>query len=113
MNKLNCHHADTCFSDYWGGHHLPHLQIPACKGMTLKAVKSALHDELDQGAVAGNEPLTQDDSGPEGDKWYKRAHAAVNRLKLDRDYVGRLFVDIDTQDDDEETIWAFFVLALD
>lgn len=112
MNKLTCAHADTCLSDYWGGHHLPHIQVPVHRGMRLSELKQALHSELNQGAVAGNDPVTRDDSGPEGDRWYKHAHAAVNRIRPAQKGKRRLFEDleeVDTEDDSAPLVYAFFV----
>lgn len=109
--KLECIHADTCLPDYWGGHHLPHVQIIVSKGMTLKAIKEELHSELNQGAVAGNNPIVYDDSGEDGDRWYRRAHAAVNRIKPTNKGQRRFFLDLEESDDDEfgELVYAFFV----
>jgi hypothetical protein len=108
--KLDCSHADTCLVDYWSGHHLPHVQIAVWPGMTLAQIKRELHNELSQGAVAGNEPLTLDDSGPAGDAWYKRAHAAVNRLAPATKGQRSFFRDIEAGDDCE-TVYAFFLFV--
>ena len=107
--KLECKHADTCLPDYWSGHHLAHVQIPVYQRMTLKMIKEELHSELNQGAIAGNEPLTQDDSGPDGDKWFKAAHAAVNRIKPATKGQRSFFNDLEEPDEDSETVYAFFV----
>ena len=110
MSKLKCKHADTCLPCFWGGHHLAHVQIPVYPRMTLKAIKAALHSELNQGAIGGNEPLTQDDSGPEGDAWFRRAHAAVNRIKPAVKGQRLYFNYLEEQtDDDAESVYAFFV----
>lgn len=112
MKRLTCAHADTCLSSYWGGHHLPHIQVAVHKGMHLSQLRRELHNELDQGAVAGNDPLTRDDSGPEGDLWFKRAHAAVNRIRPAIDGKRRLFEDleeVDPEDEGCEQVYAFFV----
>lgn len=112
MNKLDCIHVDTCLPDYWDGHHLAHIQIPVHNGMTLKEIKERLHSELNQGAVMGSEPLTMDDSGADGDKWYKRAHAAVNRIKPTTKGQRRFFTDLEEQDDDcLDSVYAFFVFT--
>lgn len=109
---LECAHVDTCLSDFWGGHHLAHVQIPATRGMTLAEVKRQLHSELNQGAVAGNDERTRDGSGEEGDAWYKAAHAAVNKIKPAVKGTRRVFMDLEeTPEDDDcgETVWAYFV----
>lgn len=110
--KLECVHADTCLADYWGGHHLPHVQIPVWYGMTMREIKARLHDELRMGAVGGSDPIVQDDSGEAGDRWYKKAHAAVNRLAPAKKGQRRFFTDIPAcADDDAESIYAFFVFV--
>jgi len=108
--KLECVHVDTCLSSFWSGHHLPHIQIPVYRGMTVKALKEELHSELDQGAVAGSNPIVQDDSGEAGDRWYKKAHAAVNRIRPAVKGTRRLFLDLEESDEDYyESVYAFFV----
>jgi hypothetical protein len=77
--------------------------------MTLKEIKEALHSELNQGAIAGNEPLTFEDSGPDGDKWFKAAHAAVNKIRPARKGQRIFFTDLEEQDEDSESVCAFFV----
>jgi hypothetical protein len=110
MPILNCLHADTCLPDYWSGHHLAHLQITVFNGMTLKEIKQELRNELNQGAISGNEPLSFDDSGIEGDKWFKRAHAAINRIKPSVKGTRRYFKDLEQCDEDGfESVSAFFV----
>jgi len=108
---LECLHADTCLPDYWGGHHLPHVQIPVYPGMTLKEIKAELHSELNQGAVGGSDERTRDDSGPVGDLWFKKAHAAVNRLKPATKGQRTFFTDLEEPSDDDDTnsVYAFFV----
>ena len=108
MKKLTCFHVDTCLPDYWSGHHLATLQVPVYNGMKLKELKAALHSELNQGAVAGNEPLAFDDSGEDGDKWYSKAHAAVNRITLANKAKRNLFPQLD-KIEDCESVYAFFV----
>lgn len=114
--QLSCAHVDTCLPDYWGGHSDAHVQIPVHKGMTLKAIKASLHSELDQGFVMGGNPIVQDDSGPEGDKWYAAAHAAVNKIKPRVKGQRTFFNDLEEPDEDEqcdvfEDVYAYFVFA--
>lgn len=108
---LECCYADTCLSDYWSGHHEAHVSVPVYKGMSMKALKNALHSELNQGAVAGSNPLTCDNSGEAGDRWYKQAHAAINRMTPARKGARRLFTDLEESSDDDnyESVQAFFV----
>jgi len=106
--KLECVHVDTCLPDYWGGHHLAHVQIPVHKGMTLRALKDALHAELNEGAVAGSDDRTLDSSDISG-IWYKRAHAAVNRIKPATKGQRRFFMHLDEVEDEDYQVYAFFV----
>lgn len=41
VKPLECCHADTCFPCYWSGYHLPHVQIPVWRGMTLAEMQKA------------------------------------------------------------------------
>ena len=113
--KLECVHADTCLPDYWGGHHLPNIAVPVYKGMHLKDLKDQLHRELDSGAVAGNDPVTRDDSGEAGDRWYKHAHAAINRIRPGKKGHRKLFNNLDETPEDDadcyESVYAYFVFT--
>lgn len=106
---LDCGLADVCLPDYWGGHHLAHVQISINGPISLKQIKQALHNELSQGAVMGNNPLTRDDSGLEGDKWYKAAHAAVNKIKPSTPGKRLFFKDIEPGEEDRDSVYAYFV----
>lgn len=109
---LACLHADTCLPDYWSGHHLAHIQVPVDRDTTITQLRAALHSELNQGAVAGSDRRTRDDSGEVGDRWYKAAHAAIDRdvrLKHPRTTL-RPFRDLEQQEEDSEiTVYAYFV----
>lgn len=114
MIRLNCQHADTCLSDYWGGHHLAHVSIPVHRGMTFKAIRDALHAELRQGAIAGSDDRTRDDSGAIGDAWFAAAHAAIERdVRPAQHGATRAFMELDpTPDDfDGEEVMAYFVFS--
>ena len=107
---LECCHADTCLPDYWGGHHLPHVSIPVHRGMSMSDIKRALHFELSSGAVAGSNPITRYDSGEAGDVWYKRAHAAVDKIKPATKGQKRFFLDLGEQEEDADySVYAYFV----
>lgn len=111
---LECVHSDTCLPDYWSGHHAAHIQVPVWHGMHISELKSALHSELNQGAVMGSDDRTRDDSGDIGDVWHKRAHAAINRIKPAVKGKRRLFNDLDKvpEDDDTcDTVYAYFVFV--
>ena len=104
---LECCHADTCLPDYWGGHHLAHVQVPVWNGMSLAELKKALMAELNEGAVAG--------AGYPGDhdeQWYAAARDAVQAIEAKTaagaDNLFPLLVP-QTEDDDVPTVYAFFV----
>ena len=106
--ELECWHADTCFPDYWGGHHLAHIQVPVWNGMSLAELKKALMAELNEGAVAG--------SGYPGDhdeQWYAAARDAVQAIEAKTaagaDNLFPLLVPQTDDDDDVPTVYAFFV----
>lgn len=109
--QLECVHVDTCLPDYFSGHHLAWVCIPVYKTLSLKEIKAALHSELNQGAIGGNDERTSDDSGDVGDAWFYRAHAAVNRIKPSKKGQRQFFTDIDTPDDDDmpDCVYAYFV----
>lgn len=105
--ELECCHADTCLPDYWGGHHLAHVQVPVWNGMSLAELKKALMSELNEGAVAG--------AGYPGDhdeQWYAAARDAVQAIEAKTaagaDNLFPLLVP-QTEDDDVPTVYAFFV----
>jgi hypothetical protein len=121
MIKFECCHADTCLSDYWSGHHLPHVQIPVYRGMTLKDVKSAIRSELSQGAIAGSTDnarllsadVVRQDEGKQADRVTRAAYAAVNRMRLADKQKRKLFMDLEesTDDDCSYSVYAFFVFV--
>lgn len=116
--KLECCHVDTCLPCYWSGHHLPHVQIPAIRGMTLGAIKEAIMGEIRQGAVAGNNDiaflLSSDFVGQgrerDADKATKAAYAAIRRMKPATKGQRKFFLELEEQaDDDSESVYAYFV----
>ncbi len=122
MIKLECCHAGTCLSDYWSGHHLPHVQIPVYRGMTLAQVKSAIRSELSQGAVMGSTDnarllsadMVRPDEEKQADQVTRAAYAAVNRMRLADKRKRKLFMkleEIDENDDCCESVYAFFVFV--
>jgi hypothetical protein len=123
MIKFECCHADTCLSDYWSGHHLPHVQIPVYRGMTLKDVKNAIRSELSQGAVMGSTDnarllsadMVRPDEVKQADRVTLAAYAAVNRMRLADPRKRKLFMEleeIDENDDCCESVYAFFVFVV-
>lgn len=113
--KLECLHADTCLPDYWGGHHLAHVQIPVYRGMTLKAIKESIRYELRMGAICGSDEiadLLSDNfvtNEKLADQVTRAAYAAVNRIKPNKKCQRRFFTDLEEQDDYSEPVYAYFV----
>lgn len=92
--KLECCHTDTCLSDYWGGHHLPHVVIPLRPNMTCQDVQNSIRSELWQDAV--------EDFNPEDDEWFVAACESVDRIEATSEHP---FSDIE----DVEGVCAYFV----
>jgi hypothetical protein len=118
--KFELNHADTCLSDYWSGHHLPHIQIPVYRGMSLKDIKQALRSELSMGCVMGSTDyarlLHDDFVGAENEKLAdqvtRAAYAAINRVKPAKKGQRRFFTDIEQPTDDCcDSVYAFFVFV--
>lgn len=117
MNKLELCHADTCLPDYWSGHHRAHLQIPVYPGMTLKAIKQALKDEIRQGAVMGSERLAYllssgfvaPSEEKEANAATMAAYAAINRIKPAKKGQKRFFTELEPCDENSDEVYAFFV----
>lgn len=110
--KYECCHVDTCLPDYWGGHHLPHIQIPVWPGMTLKEIKRLLHNELSQGAIAGSDMPGEHEEIEKFWKLVRKFKAAVNRLQPAKKSQRRFFRNIEaSEDDDDDTssVYAYFV----
>ncbi len=124
MIKFECCHADTCLSGYWSGHHLPHVQIPVYRGMTLKDVKSALRSELSQGAVMGStdnarllsDDMVREDEVKQADRVFRAACAAVNRIRLADKRKRKLFMDLEESEENDccdcDCVYAFFVFVV-
>lgn len=110
--KLECVHTDTCLPDYFSGDARPWVCIPVRKSLSLKSIKQDLHSEINQGAIGGNNPLTRDDSGPEGDKWFKAAHAAINRMKPAVKGQKTFFKDAEDPPEDGDCVMAYFVFVV-
>ena len=122
--KMTCSHAGTCLSDYWSGHHLPHVMIPVTRRkMSLAEIRRAIRSEIVQGAVMGNGDdarlLSADMARPEEEKradaLTAAAYAAINRdVKGARK--GQRYVDTGvemTDDEHVETVWLFFVFTVE
>lgn len=121
--KITCHHADTCLSDYWTGHHLPHVMVPAYR-QTFASLRNAIISELSHGAVMGSSDdarlLSGDFVGPgeeeekRADKLMRAARAAVRRdVRPAKKGARTVFADISESDGCEETVYAFFVFSIE
>ena len=85
--------------------------MPIHNKMSFKELREILHFEINRGAIGGNNPLVLD-SGLEGDKWFREAHAAINRDIRPAKKFGRKpfpFIGAESDDDDDCMIYAFFV----
>jgi len=120
--KFELNHVDTCLPDFWSGHHLPHVQIPVYRNMSLKDIKQSLRYELGMGCVMGateRARLLQDDFvGAENEKLAdqvtRAAYAAINRIKPAKKGQRKFFTDIEpSQYEDElgDSVFAFFVFV--
>ena len=100
-------HIDTCLSDYWPGHHLPHIAIPVWPKMTLESIKQALTNELNQDAILGNFP---NDAGITKEGFFIEAKKAINNLTPNNPNQKTFFNDIENSEDDSDSlIYAYFV----
>lgn len=112
--ELACIHADTCLSDYWGGHHLPHVAVPVNRDTTFADLRTMIIDELRAGAVAGADATPEETY--ENDDWYAAACEAVERDVQPRvpgtEYPFRDLDDYDEDEDEhEESVYAYFVFV--
>lgn len=115
--KLNCIHADTCLPDFWGGHHLPHIQISVDPHMTIVDVRRAIKAELRMGCVMGSSDdarlLSHDVIRPEEEKradaLTRAVYDAVDRdVRLKRNASRRPFRAIEVSEDGD-SVYAYFV----
>lgn len=108
---LNCVITDVCLPDYFSGDFRPWICVPVNSKMSFKELREMLHSELNQCAIGGNNPLVRDGSGPEGDRWFREAHAAINRdIKPAKKFGRKPFPFIDAESDDAEyPVYAYFV----
>lgn len=75
--KLSVGLADVCMADYWGGHHLPHVQIPVHKHTTADEVRAMLTQEVAMDAVA-----RLPEGRGESPEWYAAAIKAIAELAI-------------------------------
>lgn len=109
--KYSLVHADTCLSDYWGGHHLPHVAIPVDGAITVQEVFDGIRSELNQGAVAGS----LDWEVVESDEFHDACMQAVQELlEMNVDILNKPAfptLDLWEEDDCSESVMAFFVFV--
>ena len=107
---LNCVNTDVCLPDYFSGDWRAWICVPVHSKMSFKELRGMLHSELDQGAIGGSNSLVCD-SGPEGDKWFKEAHAAINRdIRPAKKFGRKPFPFIGAESDNDDCmVHAFFV----
>ncbi len=91
MNNLIISHYDTCLPDYFSGHHLPYIQIPAYK-MTLESLKQALKQEAGEFIVNLGDDISEE--------LYNAILSAIDDITL-LDGVTTVFDNIDSDDVDE------------
>jgi len=105
--KLECQYADTCLPDYWGGHHLAHVSIPAFP-MTLATLKKQLLSEVYDGVIMGS--VEHEITASE--EWYQAAAKAISEIQR-KDPKSRkyFFSDIDEPEDGCDSVYAYFVFV--
>lgn len=118
--KLELAHCDTCLPDYWGGHHMAHIQAPVWRGMTPKQLRQELRNELSHGCVMGSDEIARilsfqvpaTNEKKERAAW-RAARAAVNRVRPAKKGARRLFLHLDEVDPDDDgagIVYAFFII---
>lgn len=120
--KVSIAHADTCLPDFWTGHHLPHVQIPAYP-QSFASVRRAIADEIRHGAVMGSDDgarlLSADMVRPceeaRADRLTRKVYAAINRDIRPGKRGGRVaFRDVEINDSDCcESVYAYFVIIVE
>lgn len=116
-NEVECLHVDTCLSGYWGGHHLPHVQIAVWRGMTIGDVRRGILYELNQGCIMGSTEearllqadVVQPEEADLAEFLFEKVCKSVEKLRGNK---RRLFTDLEESDDeDSESVYAYFVFT--
>ena len=120
--RVTCAHADTCLSDYWSGHHLPHVQIPVTRRkMSFAEIRAAIRSEISMGAVMGSsddarilsDGIVSQESETRADALTRAVRAAVNR-DVRGSRKGQRYADTGVDDfDSEESVYMFFVFVIE
>jgi hypothetical protein len=105
MSEYTISYCDCCLPDYFGGHHLPVVQVAVDGAMTLGQLKDALksyyayaHIEEDSNFVGGFDHAS-----------YREAiERLFHRNKMDELAFPEL--EVQSEDDDWEGCYAYFVL---
>lgn len=102
--KYTLYLADICLPDYWGGHHLPVVQIPITSPMTIAEVREALDSEIKQTWEY------YEDLGVDMDALVLAAQEIRNQDDLPDDFLH--FMDsYPPSDDVEEINYAYFIVS--
>lgn len=113
--KVYIVHADTCLSDYWSGHHRPHVCVPMFDGITYAEIRDAIREEIRQGAVMGSDDdaqllssdFVQDEK--RADLLTRKVYAAINRDVRGAQKGWR----VAWRGEDSDDLYAFFVIMVE
>ena len=119
--KVSIVHADTCLPDFWSGHHLPHVSIPAYP-QSFASVRRAIVNEIRMGAVMGavddarllSADMVRPDEEARADLLTRKVYAAINRdIKPGRKGARLAFRDVEEPNDCEDSVNAYFVIVVE
>ena len=95
-------------SDYWGGHHLPHVAIQVDGTTTVREVFDQIESEINQGAFGGS----LDWEVQESEEFHKACYAALQEMQeLNPGQDVPAFPDLEPFDDSGESVMAYFVFV--
>lgn len=115
-HDVECLHVDTCLPSYWGGHHLPHVQIPVWRGMKIGDVRRGIRSELSQGCVMGSTEearllqadVVQPEEADLAEFLFEKVCKAVEKMRSNK---RRLFTDLESGEEDSESVYAYFIFT--
>ena len=100
--------VDACFPDYFGGHHLPVLQVPVDGTTTRQQIADMLHSELSMGVI----DYQLDESSISHDDVHLAIDECVffDEMRKPEDVV---FPDLDVYSEDscDDSVYVFFVIV--
>lgn len=111
-------HIDTCLPSYWQGAACAYIQVPVHHGMTLKALKELLREEVKNGCVQGSGRIAYllgdfvaDEHDKDANKAVRAVYAAINRVSSNGRR--RLFTLLERDIDPEcsESVYAYFAIV--